>query len=102
MRILPAWEGQAGPDVLIVHEKLLGRLSPVEDALHALNELSNLVSIRPFLEDRDLDTRFSVHDAAASKEDKVPVLAAFDPLDHEVSLSLRDRTAQIRCRGFLS
>jgi hypothetical protein len=58
--------------------------------------------MRPFLEDRDLDTRFSVHGAAASKEDKVPVLATLDPLDHEVSLGLRDRTAQIHRRGFFS
>jgi hypothetical protein len=63
---------------------------------------SNLVSIIPLLEDTDIDTRFSVHDAAASKEDEVPVLAAFNPLDHEVSLSLRDRPAQIHRRGFFS
>jgi hypothetical protein len=78
------------------------RVSPIEDALHAVNELPNLVSTRPFLENRDLDTRFSVHDAAAAKEDKVPVLAALDSLDHEVSLSLRDRPAQINRRGFFS
>jgi hypothetical protein len=78
------------------------RLSPIEDALHALNELSNLISMSALLEDRDLDTGFSVYDAASSKEDKVPFLAALDPLDHEVSPSLRDRTAQIHRRGFFT
>jgi hypothetical protein len=56
----------------------------------------------PVLEDGDLDTQFSVYDIAFSEEDKVSLRSAFDPLDHEISSSFRDRTPQIHRRRFLT